>query len=71
MGLGNEFESFHGVIVSEDGFVAVTKVQSPNLDVSVGTSSANDFRVIGYIHAQNWKFVAVQRYEELQRNFVN
>jgi hypothetical protein len=63
---GDKFKAFHRVVMGENGLVAVSKVQTPDLDISVCAASANNSRVVRDVHAQNGQLVPIQGNKELE-----
>ena len=43
----------HTFIMRKYGFVTVTEIEPPDLDVLIGGRSHNKLRVVGYIHGEN------------------
>ena len=43
------------LVVSEDGFVAITEIEAPDLHVLVRRAGDNELRVVGDVHGQDRK----------------
>ena len=50
----------------EDGFVAISEVETPDLAVAIGRACHDERAVCGDVHAEHGQLVAVQREEVVE-----
>ena len=69
MRFGHKGQTRNRITMCQEGPVAITKVETPDLHGLVSTSSGNDGVVICHVHGEDWEFVTVELKEESQAVF--
>jgi hypothetical protein len=66
MRIGYEGNLHDTIIMSKDSFMAISKVQPPNLDILIRRSCDEQRIVVAYVQRHYREFVSIERQEELQ-----